>query len=155
MPLHLLTFFLSRPFVNHANQTFPIICSIGLQSETGRDMRNVLQYNRVDPIECLELHLKEITLNSYRGRTPDVNFAKFFVLNARMLKVMRFGIKFTQKDTWWVSQQKRLQLNEKGSAAASFELRQLSIFFDRFGLGGIKRSLVHDLSVADPFAASF
>lgn len=67
-------------------------------------MRNVLQYNRVDPIECLELHLKEITLNSYRGRTPDVNFAKFFVLNARVLKVMRFGIKFTQKDAWWASQ---------------------------------------------------
>ena len=67
MPLHLLSFFLSWPFVNHANQTFLIICSIRLQSETGRDMENVLQYNRVDPIECLEHHLKEITLKDRKS----------------------------------------------------------------------------------------
>ena len=148
-------FFLFLPFVNHGNQTFPIISYFLLQSIFDKGVKNVLKYNGLDPIECLELHLKEITLNSCRGRAPDVNFAKFFVLNARVLKVMRFGFKFTQKDAWWASQQKRLQLNDKGSAAASFELRHLSIFFDRFGLGGIKRSLVHDLSVADPFAASF
>ena len=160
-------FFLVLLFVNHANEPFPIIFTICLQFETGMDMENVLQYNRVDPIECLDLHLREITLNNYRGRKPDVNFAKFFVLNARVVKVMRFVIKFVHKDmcyknnkfmhkdAWWASQQKRLQLTDKASAEACFELLRLSIFFDRFGLGGINRSVIHDLSVADPFAASF
>ena len=152
MPLHLLSFFLSRTFVNHANQTFPIICSIRLQSETGRDMRNVLQYNSVDPIECLEYHLREITLNNYRGMRTDVNFAKFFVLNARVLKLMRLNIKFKSNNIWWASQQKRLQLHNKGSEEAQFELRAVTIFFDQFGSEGVRRKGVHDLSMADPFA---
>ena len=126
-----------------------------MQEIFDKGVKNVLKYDGLDPIECLECHLREINLNNYRGMMHDVNFAKFFVLNARVLKLMRFDIKFKSNDIWWACQQKRLQLNDKGSAAAHFELRRLSIFFDRFGLGGTKTSLVHDLSVADPFGASF
>ena len=51
------------------------------------------QHNTLSQIECLDLHIREITLSDYRGNTPEIDFAKFFVKNARVLKVMRFGIK--------------------------------------------------------------
>ena len=54
-------------------------------------MKNVCQYSTLDPIECLELHLRAIVLNTYEGKRADVDFAKFFVLNAKVLKVMKFG----------------------------------------------------------------
>ena len=117
-------------------------------------MKNVLQYNTLDPIECLDLHLTEISLNNYRGLTPDINFAKFFILYARVLKVMRFGINYEHNVQWWATQHRRLQLHNKGSAEADFDFGAVLIRFDKFGLGGVK-NVIHDLSVADPFAASF
>ena len=59
-----------------------------LQSHLRMDMKNVRQYDTLDPIECLDLHLRAIVVNMYQGLGPDVNFAKFFVLNAKVLKVM-------------------------------------------------------------------
>ena len=47
-------------------------------------MKNAQQYDAlVDPLECLDLHLRAIVVNTYRGLRPDINFAKFFVLNAK------------------------------------------------------------------------
>ena len=50
----------------------------------------MIQYN--NHVECLDLHLSEITLNSYRGTLPEIIFAGFFVLRARVLKEMRFAL---------------------------------------------------------------
>ena len=149
------TFFLFLPFVNRGNQTFPIISYFLLQSIFDKGVKNVLKYNGLDPIECLECHLREINLNNYRGMRPDVNFAKFFVLNARVLKLMRFGIKFKSNEIWWASQQKRLQLHNKSSEEALFEVRAVTMFFDRFGSEGVNWNDVHELSVADPIAPIF
>lgn len=126
-------------------------------------MKHVLQYNSHDPIECLEIHLREIYLNDYRGITPDINFANFFVLNARVLKVMRFAIRNCHKNEWWVSQRKRLLVKKKGSAEAAFEFGRYVVhmdtfgkaYFDKFGQGCAKTVIMPVLSVADPFAAPF
>ena len=53
-------------------------------------MKNVLHYNNL--IECLDLHLTEIDLIDYRGSTSEIKLARFFVLEASVLKVMRFGV---------------------------------------------------------------
>ena len=78
---------------------------------------NVIQYN--NHIECLDLHLSEITLNSYRGSTSEVKLARFFVLEASVLKVMRFGILWRNNE-WRADHRKRLSLNDKDSAEAEF-----------------------------------
>ncbi|XP_020186585.1 putative F-box/FBD/LRR-repeat protein At1g66290 [Aegilops tauschii subsp. strangulata] len=70
---------------------FPCIEKLYVQSCFRNDMKNVRQYDTFDPIECLDVHLKAVVLNAYEGKTPDVTFAKFFVLNAKVLKVMKFG----------------------------------------------------------------
>ncbi|KAK1632762.1 hypothetical protein QYE76_007077 [Lolium multiflorum] len=67
---------------------FPCIDKLYIQSYLRKGMENVRQYDPADPIECLDLHLKEIFVDNYQGMRPDVNFAKFFVLNARVLKVL-------------------------------------------------------------------
>ena len=104
------------------------------------------------PIECLECHLREINLNNYRGYKTDVDFATYFVLFARVLRLMRFKIKFKLNDKWWATQENRLRLHNKGSAEAQFEVVPVTTCFDHFGAQGVTPEGVHDLSVADPFA---
>ena len=123
---------------------------VSLFSQTSKgpkSLKNGLQYDRNDPIECLDLHLKEITLNDYRGTPPKVKFAKFFVLNARALKVMRFDVD-TEKVSWICTQRRRLGLEDKASAEAQFHFKDIGMnLMDNV-------HFIHDLSVADPFAKS-
>ena len=78
-------------------------------------VKNVLHYNNL--IECLDLHLTEIDLINYRGSTSEIKLARFFVLEASGLKVMRFGVLWRNNE-WHADHRKRLSLNEKGSAEA-------------------------------------
>jgi hypothetical protein len=113
-------------------------------------MKNVSRYDTLDPIECLELHLRTIVLNNYEGKEADVNFAKFFVLNAKVLKVMKFCAycKSTYSGKWIADQPGRLQLDSRASRDARF-------YFTRdptccsFHLS---KHTLHDMSIADPFA---
>ena len=81
-------------------------------------MDNVIQYN--NHVECLDLHLSEITLNSYRGTLPEIIFARFFVLRARVLKEMRFALHLFRKSEWSVDQRRHLRQNGVGSKNVEF-----------------------------------
>nr|TKW30144.1 hypothetical protein SEVIR_2G015800v2 [Setaria viridis] len=110
-------------------------------------------------IGTLEIRLKKIVLTNYRGNRSHFNFAKFFVLNARMLQSMRLEL-FDQnprsteidrrrgRSTEIDRQRGRLLQIKKASrdildvvAKNSCSL-MLSIAF---------AEQVHDLSIADPF----
>ena len=80
-------------------------------------MKNVLHYNNL--IGCLDLHLIEIDLIDYRGSTCEIKLARFFVLEASVLKVMRFGV-LLRINEWCADHRKRLSLNDKVSAEAEF-----------------------------------
>ena len=67
----------------------------------------MIQYN--NHVECLDLHLSEITLNSYRGTLPEIIFDGFFVVRARVLKVMMFALHLFHKNEWFVNQRRRLR----------------------------------------------
>ena len=107
---------------------------------------NVIQYN--NHVECLDLHLSEITLNSYRGTLPEIIFARFFVLGARVMKEMRFAIHLFHKNEWFVDQRWRLWQNGKGFEKAEFHF---GTSYDRV-IGSHRVNPIHDFSVADPFA---
>jgi hypothetical protein len=108
-------------------------------------MKNVLQYDPVDPIECLDLHLREIVLDCYQGMRRDVNFAKFFVWNARVLKVMRFGAYGSVNEEWIADQRRKLQLDNRASRDAQFHFERAYSIHTRH---------IHDMSMADPFDRS-
>ena len=106
----------------------------------------MIQYN--NHVECLDLHLSEITLNSYRGTLPEIIFARFLVVRARVLKVMRFALHLFQKNEWFVDQRRLLQQNGIGSKNVEFHFGTSD---DRV-IGTHRVNPIHDFSVADPFA---
>ncbi|XP_037435910.1 uncharacterized protein LOC119302946 [Triticum dicoccoides] len=110
------------------------------------EMNNVRHYDLIDPIKCLETHLKTLVLKNYKGDKQDVTFAKFFVLNAKVLNEIKFGVsvKFDEK---WVADQHRL-LGVENEASPDLEFKHCPYYLNR-------HSDTHDLSIADPFNNSF
>ncbi|XP_047044051.1 F-box/FBD/LRR-repeat protein At3g26920-like isoform X2 [Lolium rigidum] len=115
-------------------------------SQPTNDMNNASKYDPLDPIECLELHLKKVVLMNYDGsKRPSVDFAKFFVLNSKLLKEMEIEVLNNRNDKWMANQRKQLCVDNRASQDARIELKI-----------GTKKSKVpkmdtHDLSMADPF----
>ena len=99
-------------------------------------------------MECLDLHLSEITLNSYRGTLPEIIFAGFFVVRARVLKVMRFALHLFRKNKWFVVQRRQLRQNGRGSENPEFHFGTSD---DRV-IESHHVNPIHDFSVAEPFA---
>ena len=106
----------------------------------------MIQYN--NHVECLDLHLSEITLKNYQGTLPEIIFTRFFVLRARVLKEMRFALHLFRKNEWFVDQRWRLRQNGIGSKNVEFQFRTSD---DRV-IGSHRVNPIHDFSVADPFA---
>ncbi|KAK1665897.1 hypothetical protein QYE76_054056 [Lolium multiflorum] len=102
------------------------------------------------PIECLELHLKKVALKVYYGEGPEVHFARFFVLNAKVLEKMEFGLVGGHDDKWWGNKYKQLLVEYRASRAARFEFKSFSTSTSQDN-----KECTHDLSLADPFDASF
>ncbi|XP_020171076.1 uncharacterized protein [Aegilops tauschii subsp. strangulata] len=110
------------------------------------EMNNVRHCDPITPIKCLETHLKKLVLKNYTGDEQDVSFAKFFVLNAKVLNEIKFGVseKFDEK---WVADQHRL-LGVESEASPEFEFKHCSYYLNNY-------LDTHDLSIADPFNNSF
>uniref|UniRef100_A0ACD5WQG3 Uncharacterized protein n=1 Tax=Avena sativa TaxID=4498 RepID=A0ACD5WQG3_AVESA len=88
------------------------------------DMDNVREYDPLDPIEFLELHLKKVVLKNYDGtRSACTNFAKFFVLNAKVLKEMKITLRYHRRDGWFARQRHLLQIRNRASKDAQIELK--------------------------------
>ena len=115
-------------------------------------MKNARIYNPLDPIECLEVHLKKVVVTDYRGMRPDVDLAKFFVLNAKVLKEMYFGVVSSCNDKWMANQRKQLQLDNKASPGARFAFEHgpgnsppAQIFWRMIPLSGLTSNISLDL----------
>nr|XP_045088255.1 F-box/FBD/LRR-repeat protein At3g26920 [Aegilops tauschii subsp. strangulata] len=132
---------------------FPCVEKLYIRSLIRKDMKNAQQYDvLVDPLECLDLHLRAIVVNTYRGLRPDINFAKFFVLNAKALKVMKFGVSASNcNEQWMPDQRTKLQLDNSASRDARFD-------FERYnsddGMLFANKRHTHDMWIADPFDSS-
>ncbi|XP_071683342.1 uncharacterized protein [Lolium perenne] len=115
------------------------------------DKVHVLHNEPACPIECLDLHVKEISISDYRGRRNDVIVSRFFMQNTRILKVMKFGVTNYHNKIWWDTQFKPLDLKNTASRDVDFQFGYLPSL-DKFSSDGVRSCLIHDLSVADPFA---
>ncbi|KAJ1288900.1 hypothetical protein BS78_02G123600 [Paspalum vaginatum] len=99
---------------------FPCVEKLYITSRLQKSMKNARSYNPLDPIECLELHLRKVVITNYWGMRPDVDFAKFFVLNGRVIRKMIFGDTNNCNDKWMANQHRRLRLDNKASQGAQF-----------------------------------
>ncbi|VAI54291.1 unnamed protein product [Triticum turgidum subsp. durum] len=65
---------------------FPCLEKLCVIFHTNRERNdeNEPQYDPLHPIECLETRLKKVVFKSFEGYGKQVDFAKFFVLNAKV-----------------------------------------------------------------------
>jgi hypothetical protein len=109
-------------------------------------MKDVRRYDPLDPIECIELHLKKVVLKNYDGNMrPCIDFVKFFILNAKVLKGMEIGVLNSENENWMCRQVRHLQVENRASRDAQIELRRDT---------GTNHWHTNDLSTADPFEKS-
>jgi hypothetical protein len=108
-------------------------------------MDTVQKHDPLDQIECLDLHLKEVVLKSYDGtRSSCIDFSKFFVLNAKVLKEMKITLAYHRQDKWFANQRRLLQIENRASRDAQIEMKCGYRVYFAYGY-------IHDLSMADPF----
>uniref|UniRef100_A0ACD5TCN3 Uncharacterized protein n=2 Tax=Avena sativa TaxID=4498 RepID=A0ACD5TCN3_AVESA len=115
-----------------------------LQKDLKKDVEHVSHHDPLDQVKCLGTHLTEMVLLNYYGCEQEVGFAKFFVLNAAVLKNIKFGVPKNYNNEWVAIQQRMLQVNNRASRDAEFEFKcGLDDFINYLG--------IHDLSLTDPF----
>ena len=67
-----------------------------------------------------DLHISNITLNSYRGTPPEITLAMFFLARAKVLRVLRLNTHLIRKDQWYDYQSRQVLRN--GSASKNAKL---------------------------------
>ncbi|EER98354.1 F-box/FBD/LRR-repeat protein At4g00160 [Sorghum bicolor] len=125
---------------------FPCLEKLYIQSykEGDNDLWHRKHHNL---IKCLDISLKTVVLNNYQGIRPQVNFATFFVLNAKMLESMTFECqRDSVTDRFLAKQHRLLQLEKRASRCARFYFTTESCRHDFLHINH-----VHDLSISDPF----
>ncbi|XP_037472637.1 F-box/FBD/LRR-repeat protein At3g26920-like [Triticum dicoccoides] len=125
---------------------FPCLERLYVIFQSGEGMKNVWKYDPLDPLECLEIHLKKVVLKNYDGiRDSSINFAKFFVLNAKVLKEMKIILPYHRQHGWVANQSSLLRVRNRASRDARIEMRCGTK--DDF----THNKHTHDLSMDDPF----
>ncbi|CAM0947442.1 unnamed protein product [Alopecurus aequalis] len=110
------------------------------------DKKNEPQYDPLHPIQCLQTHLKKVVLKAYIGCEQQVNFARFFILNARVLNKIEFEGHGDYNYESVAYQHRLLQVENRASPDAQFVFRSNCLWGDFYLV-----KHVHDFSVADPF----
>ncbi|VAH23117.1 unnamed protein product [Triticum turgidum subsp. durum] len=119
---------------------FPCLVKLYVILNAGKNVNIVRKYDQLDTIECLELHLKEVVLKNYcGGYRPFFDFAKLFLLNAKVLNKMEIGGSYYHNDDCYL---RLLQVENRASQDARIEVNR-NIF--------TRHVHTHDLSMADPF----
>ncbi|CAL5079770.1 unnamed protein product [Urochloa decumbens] len=90
---------------------FPCVTKLYIAACQG----NFMNERRSVSLECLDLHLKVVQYINYDGEMSEVNFIKFFVLNAKVLESMKFVARRDKCDAKWIQKQHKLWLNARAS----------------------------------------
>jgi hypothetical protein len=106
---------------------------------------NRWRHKHRDFIKSFDIRLKTIMLKQYRGTRSQVNFASFFLLNARELESMRLKVEFRYyNEAFFTKQHGMLQMEKRASRGAR-------LHFKKICTRHVHVNHVYDLSIADPF----
>ncbi|XBH60885.1 hypothetical protein VPH35_115409 [Triticum aestivum] len=107
---------------------FPCLEKLCVIFHTNRERNdeNEPRYDPLHPIECLETHLKKVVFKSFEGYGKQVDYARFFVLNAKVLDKIEFEVKNHYSSGTVASKHKLLQVENRASREARFEFRTIS-----------------------------
>ncbi|KAG2610375.1 F-box/LRR-repeat protein At3g26922-like [Panicum virgatum] len=111
---------LSLDMVIGLMRCFPCLEKLYIKSYGAKD-KNLWRRKHRNLARCLDIRLKTIVLKNYQGMMSQVNFATFFVSNARMLEFMRFEVRIGNDNKMFIAEQHRkLQLEKRASRNAQF-----------------------------------
>ncbi|CAD6270259.1 unnamed protein product [Miscanthus lutarioriparius] len=134
---------LSLDVIINLMRCFPCLEKLYIQSCQDGD-KNLWRRKHHNLIKGLDIRLKTVVLNKYyRGIKSQVNFATFFVLNAKMLESMTFQCERYTVTARFLAEQ--LQLEKRASRCARF------YFTKRCRHEFLHINHAHDLSISDPF----
>ncbi|CAN6164375.1 unnamed protein product [Urochloa humidicola] len=146
--LAITTYNLSLDMVIDFMRCFPCLEKLYIDPFTST-CRNLWRRKHRDFIRSSDIRLKTVVLKNYRGTKSQANFASFFVLNAKLLELMRFECEEGHDDLMYIEKQHRLlELEKRASRGARFCFttgRRCHF------LNNTHISHVHDLSITDPF----
>lgn len=84
-------------------------------------LSNISRTKHQNLITSLDIRLKTIVLDSYRGKMSEVNFVTFFVLNVKVLELMTLVVPAKcYNEKFLELQPRKLQLENKASRGAQF-----------------------------------
>uniref|UniRef100_A0ACD5U048 Uncharacterized protein n=1 Tax=Avena sativa TaxID=4498 RepID=A0ACD5U048_AVESA len=126
---------------------FPCLEKLYVILHDGKDINSMWKHEPLDSIECLELHLKKVVLKNYKRSFID--FAKFFILNAKVLKEMEIRDLSRESEKSMCYQLRELQVEYRASRDAQIVLRSDTI------ARPTNYGHTYDLSMADPFDSPF
>jgi hypothetical protein len=110
-----------------------------------RRPKNFWRHKHRNDIGCLDIRVKTIVLETYKGIASEVNFIEFFVLNARELELMTIHVE-TIDDVFIAKQQRLLQLEKKASRGARFHFTTDRCLRDISDICHVR-----ELELTDPF----
>ena len=123
-----------------------VYCFFLFQSYEGGE-KNLWRCKHRTLIKCIDIRLKTVVLTNYQGIRSQVNFATFFVLNAKMLESMTFECRRDSvTDRFLAEQHQLLQLERRASRCARFYFTT-----KRCEHAFMHINHAHDLSKTDPF----
>ncbi|CAD6227088.1 unnamed protein product [Miscanthus lutarioriparius] len=164
-PIHINSFVTYNRIDAFSNARFSpfFICHLCFSQTTKAGETNVWSRKYRSLLRTIDIPLKKIVLINYRGNKSHVNFAKFFILNARLLESMVFQIYYgsmyseidycrvpTASSEWIENQHKLLQTKNKASRIAQFDFIY-PVFRYKMLHHHMDNVLAHDLSTIDPF----
>ena len=97
-------------------------------------------------IKCFDIHLKTIVLKEYRGTRSQVNFASFFLQNAKKLELMTLEVDNRVANcAFFAEQYGVLQMEKRASRTAQLQFTTKRCRRDAHV------NHVRDLAITDPF----
>uniref|UniRef100_A0A8R7K4M2 FBD domain-containing protein n=1 Tax=Triticum urartu TaxID=4572 RepID=A0A8R7K4M2_TRIUA len=125
---------------------FPCLEMLYICNTPDDNIKSVSKYSSLNnPIECLEHHLKKLVLKVYHGKGSEVHFARFFILNAKVLEIMEFGLVDNRDNEWMTNHCRELKVGDQASPCPRFVFKKFAFSTLRYN------NRIHDLSMSDPF----
>ncbi|KAM0927584.1 hypothetical protein ACQ4PT_002773 [Festuca glaucescens] len=132
---------LSLDVVIDLMRCFPCLEKLYIQS-IGPGKPNLWRRKHQNLIRSLDIRLKTVVWRRYRGIKSHVDFATFFLLNARVLELMTIEVDGKDyNEAFFAQQREMLQVDSRASRGARL----------RFTSDWSYHYIAHDLDLADPF----
>uniref|UniRef100_A0ACD5T8M7 Uncharacterized protein n=1 Tax=Avena sativa TaxID=4498 RepID=A0ACD5T8M7_AVESA len=108
--------------------------------------KNLWRRKHASYLRSHEIRLKTIVMGYYRGIRAQVNFASFFVLNARMLESIRLEVAAENyNEAFFAEQHRMLQMEKRASSGVRLSFTSVC----RHSVENIAE--ISDLDLTDPF----